>query len=217
MYTDKGAEFSVVIANGSIVTANAVENPNCKLPLLFPLPATEHNSVVFWALRGGGAGSWGVILSATFRTYPIFNATIHGVLIIAPSNASTASLMSMHARHIFDWDDVRAGQYFYLFKGPTQGYEGNVLALGTYFANMSANDAKNAMQPLLNEARNMGFAIEKEQTIEGLANDLLSVEDAPSGSNGAGGSRLIPVTAYQNNTDTIGKTIATLLEQGVQE
>ena len=55
---------------------------------------------VFWALRGGGAGSWGVIIDATFSTLPIFNATLHVVNILTTTRDQTTSLMATHAKHI---------------------------------------------------------------------------------------------------------------------
>lgn len=49
----------VLIANGQIVTASATENAD-----------------LFWALRGGGSGSFGIITSFTFRLRPIPRATL---------------------------------------------------------------------------------------------------------------------------------------------
>lgn len=43
----------VVLANGQLVTCDA-----------------SHNADLFWALRGGGGGNFGVVTSFTFRTYP---------------------------------------------------------------------------------------------------------------------------------------------------
>jgi FAD/FMN-containing dehydrogenase len=46
-------EAEVVLASGEIVTANAVQHPD-----------------LFWALRGGGGGTFGVACRLTLRTYP---------------------------------------------------------------------------------------------------------------------------------------------------
>lgn len=125
--------------------------------------------------------------------------------------------MSLHARHIFDWDDVRAGQNFLLLPGDMYNSTGAVLNLITYFANVTAEDASKRMAPLLDEAKSLGFLVEKENVIEALANDLLLVSDAPAGNNGIAGSRLIPAMAYRDNPDTIGRGLAALIEQGVQQ
>jgi len=50
---DNALSFDVITADGEYVTANAKEN-----------------SDLFWALRGGGPAAFGVVVSATFRTFP---------------------------------------------------------------------------------------------------------------------------------------------------
>jgi len=54
-------------------------------------------------MRGGGAGSWGVIVSATFQTFPTFNVTLSDVrifmnwsqIIIGNSCLDSARLMGL--------------------------------------------------------------------------------------------------------------------------
>ncbi|KAI1801860.1 putative oxidoreductase [Daldinia bambusicola] len=50
---DNVLEFHIVLANGTLVTANSYENQD-----------------LFWALRGGGGGTFGVVTQATLRVYP---------------------------------------------------------------------------------------------------------------------------------------------------
>ena len=50
---DNVLEFDVVLSNGEYVTANAHQHPD-----------------LFWALRGGGGATFGVVTSVTYRTYP---------------------------------------------------------------------------------------------------------------------------------------------------
>jgi FAD/FMN-containing dehydrogenase len=47
---DNVVEMKVVTADGRLVVANEVSNPD-----------------LFWALRGGGAGTWGVVVEATVK------------------------------------------------------------------------------------------------------------------------------------------------------
>ena len=49
---DNLLEAELVLANGSLVTANA-----------------RHNSDLFWALRGGGGSTWGVLTTLTLRAH----------------------------------------------------------------------------------------------------------------------------------------------------
>ncbi|KAJ6509634.1 FAD-binding domain-containing protein [Mycena vulgaris] len=82
---DNVLEFHVVVASGELLQVNSISNPD-----------------LFYALRGGGSGSWGVIVSATFRTFPTFNATYSFIVLEASSNAVVAALVTVHAQHIFD-------------------------------------------------------------------------------------------------------------------
>ncbi|KAF1986982.1 hypothetical protein K402DRAFT_403914 [Aulographum hederae CBS 113979] len=50
---DNVLEYKVVTADGILKVANAVSNPD-----------------LFWALRGGGAGTFGVVVEATFKAHP---------------------------------------------------------------------------------------------------------------------------------------------------
>lgn len=50
---DNILEYKVVTADGKLTIANAVSNPD-----------------LFWAMRGGGGGTWGVVVEATIRAFP---------------------------------------------------------------------------------------------------------------------------------------------------
>ena len=55
---DNVLQFTVVLADGSHVTTNSYQHPD-----------------LFWALRGGGGSTYGVVTSTTYKTYPIFSFT----------------------------------------------------------------------------------------------------------------------------------------------
>ena len=55
---DNVLQFTVVLADGSHVATSFYERPD-----------------LFWALRGGGGGTYGVVTSVTYKTYPIFSFT----------------------------------------------------------------------------------------------------------------------------------------------
>jgi FAD/FMN-containing dehydrogenase len=52
----------IVMADGKIVTASAQSNPD-----------------LFWALKGGGGGSFGVVSRYKFRTYPVTKVSVFGI------------------------------------------------------------------------------------------------------------------------------------------
>lgn len=70
---DQFLEFKVVTADGKLKIANKLSNPD-----------------LFWALRGGGGGTWGVVVEATVKAYPSPPVVLHLVSI----NTTTASMQS---------------------------------------------------------------------------------------------------------------------------
>jgi FAD/FMN-containing dehydrogenase len=62
LLSDALASATVVLPGGQAVTASATENPD-----------------LFWALRGGGGGNFGVTTSLTFATFPIADADVVNV------------------------------------------------------------------------------------------------------------------------------------------
>lgn len=57
---DNVLEFEIVTADGQLQIANSCTNPD-----------------LFWALRGGGGGTWGAVTKATFKAHP--NEALVGV------------------------------------------------------------------------------------------------------------------------------------------
>ncbi|KAG8219079.1 hypothetical protein J3R82DRAFT_4838 [Butyriboletus roseoflavus] len=74
---DSALEFEVVTADGQIRVANEAQNPD-----------------LFWALRGGGAGSWGIVISATIQVYPSV-AVGASLLTILPSTSQNVTTLGI--------------------------------------------------------------------------------------------------------------------------
>ncbi|OBT51945.1 hypothetical protein VE04_06432 [Pseudogymnoascus sp. 24MN13] len=70
---DQVVEMEVVTASGKIVTANACQNED-----------------LFWAMRGGGGSTFGVIISAAIKAYPSFKFATVSVMFGAPVSSSDA-------------------------------------------------------------------------------------------------------------------------------
>ena len=166
---------------------------------------------MFWALRGGGAGSWGVIIDATLRTFPFFNATQHSVNILTATLNQTASLMTTHAQHVDDWDQVRAGQYFSL----TGSTSNSTLNINTIFKGLDGDASKAQMSSFLADAAKLGATIQEETTVTALANDIAEVPDDTSGINFILSSRLVPGSVYSNAPESVGLAYKQLLSQGI--
>lgn len=71
---DNVLQFTLVTSEGKHVTANAFTNKN-----------------LFWALRGGGGGTYGVVTSVTYRTHPIEPV----VTVIAMANITSESSLKI--------------------------------------------------------------------------------------------------------------------------
>ncbi|KIY69070.1 FAD-binding domain-containing protein [Cylindrobasidium torrendii FP15055 ss-10] len=195
---DNALQFTIVTADGEHITADDTQN-----------------SDLFWALRGGGAGSWGVIVSATFRAYNAFNATLAYTYLTTNSTNATdiGSLMTTHAAHIHDFDAVHGGQYYYVLQNATGDGKRGFYA-HTFFPNVSADTSKELMQPFLTEALATGaWGVLQEKYQEGVINDLIYAADNEGAQNTFMGSRLVPETAY-DEPEAIGTMYTRLFEAG---
>jgi hypothetical protein len=72
---DQVLEAQLVLANGSIVTTNSCQNQD-----------------LFFAIRGGGPGTYGVVVSTTIKAWPMVNVTVQHLTITSLKNDSTQLL-----------------------------------------------------------------------------------------------------------------------------
>jgi len=170
---------------------------------------------VFWAMRGGGAGSWGVIVSATFQTFPTFNVTFSGVRIFTNTSKEMGDIAALHAKHIFDWDPFRIGQYFYVLTNVSSNATTatNMMLVASYFPNTTVDQATAALTPFLDGARAQG-AFVQEENLSLSVNDILFTADDDSGHNLVLGSRLMPTSTYRDRPEEIGQMYTKLLDGG---
>ncbi|KAK1956048.1 FAD binding domain-containing protein [Colletotrichum sublineola] len=127
MAADQALEFEVVTADGKIVTASRTENPD-----------------LFWALSGGGPGTFGVVTSVTVRAYP--DAVVGGV------GLQTAATYTTQEKW---WQMLDA--FHSLLPGMTDKgamvvflYSSSIFAINPLTAyNKTAEEAKAILQPFL--------------------------------------------------------------------
>ncbi|KAI0248041.1 hypothetical protein BJV78DRAFT_1156791 [Lactifluus subvellereus] len=188
LHSSKPLEYRVVLANGSFVTANSVSHPD-----------------LFWALRGGGAGSWGVIIDATLRTFPIFNATLHTVNVLTATLDQTVNLMALRTSRT----GMRSGL------GRSTSTSNSTLVVTTYFKDLDGDASKAQMSSFLDDARALGAVVQEESTVTAPANDLVEFPDDQSGFNVVISSRLVPNSVYLNAPSNISTAYKWLLSLGV--
>ncbi|KAK1460253.1 FAD binding domain-containing protein [Colletotrichum melonis] len=135
MAADQALEYEVVTADGKIVTASRMENAD-----------------LFWALSGGGPGTFGVVTAVTVRAYP--DATIGGVGLQTAASYTTQEKW---------WQMLDA--FHSLLPGMTdQGamvvflYSSSVFAINPLTAyNKTAEEAKTILQPFLDVLANLSI------------------------------------------------------------
>lgn len=170
-------------------------------------------SPVFWALRGGGAGSWGVIISATFKTLPIFPVAQHQAVLNVNSTADVNKVARIHAKHIFDWENFNAGQYFFwTAKGPSLFN----FFIDTRFPNTTVAAANASITPFLADLLAHGYNYTVLTLRESNVNDIsfMETDDTTGRIENVIGTRLWPDEVYRNNVTEIGNAYQTLFDSG---
>ncbi|KAJ7122361.1 hypothetical protein C8R44DRAFT_736051 [Mycena epipterygia] len=92
-------QFNIVVASGELLKVNSISY-----------------SDLLYALRGGEAGSWRIIVSATFGNFPTFNSTSSSIRLVAEDNTAAGAVASAHTQHIFDLDPLRVRHSFSVSK-----------------------------------------------------------------------------------------------------
>ncbi|KAE8378012.1 hypothetical protein BDV26DRAFT_292614 [Aspergillus bertholletiae] len=144
MASDNALQFTVVTANGSIVTANAYQNQD-----------------LFWALRGGGGGTWGVVVNATIRTYPDYPVTVAIIQYntTSPGRRFWAGVEACH-RHVVGINEQGATGYYYItpYASGSPGTSNSTYAafqLYLYFVGQADTQAvQRALSTMLGDMRN---------------------------------------------------------------
>ncbi|KIJ69686.1 hypothetical protein HYDPIDRAFT_104282 [Hydnomerulius pinastri MD-312] len=85
-------EFELVTADGEIRKINAAQDPD-----------------LFWAVRGGGAGSWGIITSATVQVFPV-DPVSASIMLVKPNatqnlTALVIDFIALVGKYANEWAD----------------------------------------------------------------------------------------------------------------
>lgn len=91
----------IVIKQGKLVTANEFENPD-----------------LFWALRGGGGGTFGVVTSVTLRTHPeapLISASLGALLPREGHMDSLWEVATTFHEHVAELNEAGGSGYYYIF------------------------------------------------------------------------------------------------------
>ncbi len=133
---DNALEFQVLTANGSFVVANA-----------------ESNADLYWALRGGGPGTYGVVLSTTYATFRDLPSA--GMILNINSTHTNDSALfwaGVTAFHSHANRLVEAGLYVYYELFPGRLHVQPILGI-----NQTAAQLTSLVAPLLRELDTLGL------------------------------------------------------------
>ena len=100
---DNVLEITIVTADGSHIIAN---------PYL--------NEDLFWALRGGGGGTWGVVTSVTYKTHPFAPFSSASLMVNSTNANSTQNLLAEIIRLTPSLVEQGYGGYGLAFAGQVQ-------------------------------------------------------------------------------------------------
>ncbi|ETW77615.1 hypothetical protein HETIRDRAFT_421727 [Heterobasidion irregulare TC 32-1] len=176
---DRVLQFRLVTPDGKYVTANECQNED-----------------LFFALRGGGGGTFGVVLESTMLASP--RVTLQAVIIswANPNITLTTTLWTLLIDHAITWAD--------------QGWGGFVNGESVIYVSPTLNKtaATEAMKPLIEFGQNVTNAgvtgasvvVAEFPSYYSFFQAFANVKSSTVGDNLALGSRLVPRNNFATNT-----------------
>ncbi|KAJ5372669.1 hypothetical protein N7517_004675 [Penicillium concentricum] len=145
---DQVLALEVVLANGRFVTVTEESDPD-----------------LFWALRGGGGGTYGVVTSLISRVYPKVDVTVSTFNFSTGKDISLETFwagLKSYVKRFPAYAD--AGTYAYFWVLPT-GPDAFTFLMNPFFAVNHTVDQYNALvKPWYDELRELGISIQPNTT-----------------------------------------------------
>ncbi|KAI1118629.1 FAD binding domain-containing protein [Nemania sp. NC0429] len=196
MGADQVLSLDVVTADGRFVTADVNQNTD-----------------LFFALRGGGGSTYGIITSAIVKCHPatsVLSAPLSFSVQPArnsPANVTAPFWAAFDAYHKFGLDIVDSGGTAYSSVTPIQPQSGSSAPPGARFSatiempGMSATQLTAFVKPLYNRITALGFTIPAASVTQ--ASNWQDVRHGVGDTPGNGGrfaSRIFPRVSFENPT-----------------
>ncbi|KAK4167921.1 hypothetical protein QBC43DRAFT_285235 [Cladorrhinum sp. PSN259] len=194
---DTAVQFKVITADGVLRTANSVTN-----------------SDLFWALKGGGPASFGVIVEATYKTFnDVASSGLTLDINLSTNTNETRFWEAVRKFHSYSTAFVDAGLYVYYELGPVPLTLHVRPIVGI---NKTIPQLKAIVQPLFNDLNALGIGyLSTEQTFGTfyeLYNAMFEVEMA--GNSALTGGWSLARTDVQNNHGAIIDAFKTIINSG---
>jgi FAD binding domain len=200
-------EAEVVLASGEIVTANAVQHPD-----------------LFWALRGGGGGTFGVVYRLTLATYPAPQTLgwVSGT-ITASSDADFRRLLGRLAPVLPGLCDEHWGEHVF-FSGT------NVAEFGLLAADLPDEQVQAIWAPFLDwvtgqsdayrcdvSALTLPFILWDHEALSRFVPDAICHDDRPGAASTTASAARPPATRSPNTTTEAARPVAGCVAGGRAE
>ncbi|RDX57545.1 FAD-binding domain-containing protein [Lentinus brumalis] len=144
---DNVIQISLVTSTGDHLVANA-----------------HHHADLFWALRGGGGGTFGVITSVTYRTYPIVPTVLATMVVSVKSPELTDDVKTAFTELIritTNLTDAGWGGYaMFESTGDTRGF-----SLGALVPNVSWEEANRTIMPYFDYVKSLAMSSDSSDEI----------------------------------------------------
>ncbi|KAL4890020.1 FAD-binding domain-containing protein [Aspergillus ambiguus] len=186
---DNVQQLRAVLPNGTYITANRCQNQD-----------------IFYALRGGGGGTFGVIMEMSTLAHPEKPMEVAQVTLANINRQSMREFISILVSNSDRWSSEGWGGYIQL------GAVGNALVSFVMATSMlDHSQATASMQPVLDFAREAGFQLQANITSAPNYYDILGkMITAPSGSV-ALSSRIVPRQLFVENPTGLTSIIEELV------
>ncbi|EED13770.1 isoamyl alcohol oxidase, putative [Talaromyces stipitatus ATCC 10500] len=169
---DRVLEFKIVTPDGVYRTANACQNQD-----------------LFWALRGGGGGSFGVVLETSHRVEPLIPLVVAAITI--PATATTFT----------PWFEIMVNNSL---TWSQQGWGGHITPSSLIDVNplLTLDEAKESMAPAVAfaEANNGSVVFEEYPSYYPFYLKYVGANELGVGNVHIAGSRLIPQSLFETET-----------------
>ncbi|KAJ9155504.1 FAD-binding domain-containing protein [Pleurostoma richardsiae] len=128
---DQVLEMEVVAPRGAVVTVNECQNED-----------------LFWAMRGGGGSTFGIMTSVTLRTFPTPKLTNAVLLVAAPMSGPGATtyarvldVVTYLVSQLPALGDAGLAGYTYLFRDMPSPFDGGRTLVGGMLASLALQDS----------------------------------------------------------------------------